>query len=109
MAGCAVGFGTLKNVGPVEGRGKSAGEEMSRGIVGGHAYAILGTFEENVMARRKWVKVSNPWNRYGRSYSDVGLTLTPKEQECGTFWIELTDLCEVIEQGYYSEAPGSGK
>lgn len=108
-AGCPVGMGTQKDVGPVQGRGKSAGESMSRGMVGGHAYAILGTFEENVMMKRKWLKVSNPWNRYGRSYSDVGLTLSPKEQECGSFWMELTDFGDIVDDLYFANAPGRGR
>jgi hypothetical protein len=101
---CMVSAGTVKDVGPVEGRGKSAGEEMSRGMVGKHAYAVLGTFEENVMLKRKWVKIANPWNTYGRGYSDAGLILTSQEQEAGAFWIELKDLCDVIDKLYYTEA-----
>jgi hypothetical protein len=108
-AGCPVGMGTQKDVGPIQGRGKSAGESMSSGMVGGHAYAILGTFEENVMMKRKWLKLSNPWNRYGRAYSDGGLTLTPKEQECGAFWMELTDFGDIVDDLYFADAPGKGK
>jgi hypothetical protein len=109
LSGCPVGMGTQKDVGPIEGRGKSAGESMSRGMVGGHAYAILGTFEETVMMRRKWIKLSNPWNRYGRAYSESGLNLTPKEQECGAFWAELKDFGDVVDNLYFADAPGRGK
>ncbi len=108
-AGCPVSFGTIEHIGPAQGIGKSAGETMSFGMVGKHAYAILGVVEENVAQRRKFVKVSNPWNRYGRTYADTGSVLTYQEQECGTFFIELTDLCNVIKQLYYAEAPGMGR
>ena len=76
---------------------------MSRGIVGGHAYAVLDTFAENVMARRKYLKVANPWGQYGRMYVDnTGpYPLTPKEQKGGLFWMELTDFCAVVDNLYY--------
>jgi hypothetical protein len=108
-AGCPVSFGTVDHVGMSQGIGKSAGEPMSFGIVGKHAYAVLGVFEENVGSRRKFVKVSNPWNRYGRSYTETGSVLSYQEQECGTFMMELSDLCTVIRQLYYAEAPGMGR
>lgn len=98
-------FGTVKNVGPIEGRGHSGGEGMSRGMVGGHAYAILDCFEENVLSRRKYIKVANPWGQYGRSYidNDPNLRLTPQEQKCGAFWLELTDFCDIIDSLYICE------
>jgi hypothetical protein len=108
-AHCPVSFGTKDDVGPVERRGHSAGEGMSRGMVGKHAYAVLGVFEENVARRRKYIKISNPWNRFGRTYTDADFLLTPQEQECGTFWIELADFCDVLNNLYTADAPGNGR
>lgn len=110
QANCPVGFGTVKHVGVVQGRGKSAGEEISRGMVGQHAYAVLGTFEETVGGKRKWLKVANPWNAYGRKYVDTSApTLTATDQSAGAFWIELGDLASVIDDVYYCDAPGDGR
>ena len=102
-SGKLVCCGTAKDVGPQGGIGHSGGESMSRGIVGGHAYAVLDTFAENVMARRKYLKVANPWGQYGRMYVDnTGpYPLTPKEQKGGLFWMELTDFCAVVDNLYY--------
>jgi hypothetical protein len=48
------------------------------------------------MARRKFIKVCNPWGRYGRAYKDAddgnAPSLDPKEQESGVFWMELSDF-----------------
>jgi hypothetical protein len=87
-----VGFVTAENIGKSEGKGKSANEPMRKGIVGKHVYAVLDTFEENVMLRRKFVKACNPWGSYGRAYTDNGPSITAKEQEAGIFWMELRDL-----------------
>ena len=105
-----VALGTKENIGPVDGYGHSAHEAQSSGMVGKHAYAVLGTFEETVGPRRKWIKVSNPWNKYGRAYTEgANLTLTPQEQECGTFWMELSDLGGVIDNVYVADNPGRGR
>jgi len=94
---CPVGFTTRKDIGAAQGTGHSGGETMSFGMAGEHCYAVLDTFTENVMARRKFIKVCNPWGRYGRAYSDADDSsaprLEPKEQEGGVFWMELSDFC----------------
>ena len=64
-----------------------------------HAYAILDVLEENVMTRRKYIKVANPWGHYGRMYTEhynTSLTISPKEQRSGVSWIELTDFCDMV-------------
>ena len=107
VSNCPVALGTKQDIGPVDGFGHSAGEKKSAGMVGKHAYAVLGTFEETVGPRRKWIKVSNPWNRFGRGYTEgANLALTPQEQECGTFWMELADLGNVVNSVYVAENPG---
>jgi hypothetical protein len=93
---CPVGFTTRKDIGKAQGTGHSGGETLSFGMAGEHCYAVLDTFAENVMARRKFIKVCNPWGRYGRAYKDAddgnAPSLDPKEQESGVFWMELSDF-----------------
>jgi len=107
--GSPLSFGTIEHIGLSQGRGKSAGETMSFGMVGKHVYAILGAWEESFDPHRKFVKVSNPWNFYGRTYTQTGSVLTHQENECGTFMIELADLCNSINHLYYAKAPGMGR
>ena len=101
-------LGTKQNIGPVTGRGHSAGEDESHGMVGNHAYAILDTFAETAGPKRKYVKIANPWGRFGRSYVEQGnLSLKPQEQKSGVFWLELSDFCHVVDNLYTCDSdPG---
>lgn len=50
-----------------DGKGTSAGEPMSRGLVASHAYSICGYEEENGI---RYLRLINPWSsRIGRMYS----------------------------------------
>jgi len=50
-------------VGKPEGTGFSGGEDMAKGIVGGHCYAVT---EAYLSGSRRMVKLVNPWRRYAR-------------------------------------------
>ena len=95
-----VAFMTNKDIGTSEGKGISAGESMVKGMVGLHVYAVLDTFQETAMLRRKFLKVANPWGTYGRGYKDDGPTITAAEQEAGVFWLELRDMITMSPKYY---------
>lgn len=95
-----VAFMTNKDIGKSEGVGRSAGESMSKGMVGNHVYAVIDTFQETAMLRRRFIKASNPWGDYGRGYTDSGLTLTSSEQDAGIFWLELRDFITLAPRYY---------
>jgi hypothetical protein len=50
-------------VGRSEGQGFSGGEDMARGIVGGHCYAVAFAF---LAGQERMVKLVNPWRKYVR-------------------------------------------
>ncbi|TCP59310.1 calpain family cysteine protease [Tumebacillus sp. BK434] len=72
-------------------KGHSGGEEVAKGLVGRHAYAVLGYRDNGGV---KEIKLRNPWGRYGRKYNKAFFTgkLESKEMENGEFWLDLTDL-----------------
>ena len=50
-----------------DGKGTSAGESMSRGLVATHAYSVCGYEEENGI---RYLRLINPWSfRIGRIYN----------------------------------------
>jgi hypothetical protein len=49
------------------GIGHSGGEQVHKGLVGGHAYAVLGVTDPGVAP--VMVKLRNPWGRYGVAYA----------------------------------------
>ncbi len=96
----------------VGGTGDSGGEKKSKGIAGGHAYAVLSVRPAKDISALKpnellWVLLRNPWSRYGRQYEALdwrtsslkvkkGAT-TPDTEKLhettgGEFWVELSDL-----------------
>jgi len=50
-------------VGKSEGAGFSGGEDMARGIVGGHCYAVVFAF---LSGQVRMLKLINPWQKYVR-------------------------------------------
>ncbi len=113
LARCPIAFGTRQDIGRTERKGHSGGESMVKGLVGKHAYAVLGVFSENVMARRKFVRAANPWGSYGRAYNDADDSnapkLSPKEIASGVFWMELGDLCRMISSLYIGSPVVNGE
>jgi hypothetical protein len=103
---------------PEPGRQGGSGEHLSKGLAGGHAYAVLDCFEDP--GGVKYVRVHNPWGRIGRGYhfapdfmsqqpsaaaqqrweqriNDPNIPDQRKieqafETDAGTFWLELSDL-----------------
>ncbi len=64
--GHPVCLGTHHLVGAtLDGRGHSSGEDVSRGLVGGHGYSVLGFHEKG---NEKFLLVRNPWGKCGRGY-----------------------------------------
>ncbi|MFD2169925.1 C2 family cysteine protease [Tumebacillus lipolyticus] len=95
-AGKVLAAGTHKKIATPKkkglfGFGHSGGEQMAKGLAGGHAYALLGYRE---VGELKEVKLRNPWGRYGRTYSKKWFSeeTTAKETESAEFWLDLSDL-----------------
>jgi hypothetical protein len=62
-----------------EGKG---GEDMAKGLVGGHAYALLD-YEIEILIpetghERYWVELQNPWKEYTRTYKTMSTTEVKK-------------------------------
>lgn len=84
------------------GTGHSGGEAKAKGLVGGHAYAVLeygygpkhSSAEDPKNPRQlRWVKLRNPWGSYGREYDEKDGKLKAKEaQSAPETWLELSDL-----------------
>ncbi len=80
-----------------------SGEQTSKGLVGSHAYAVLGCEEIDGV---KYVKVRNPWGHYGREYQKKDGVLQPTAKRFdSTSYIELSDFCKRFEDvsavGFY--------
>lgn len=112
-----ISFGTKENK-KIKSRGGSAGEWTEGGMAGPHAYAVIDSFAENVMLKRKFIKAANPWGRYGRGYVDSFKnddkdpkkqvpTISAGEIEAGMFWLEITDLIEngLCKMVYFAASP----
>lgn len=109
-----VGVGTVNFQG---GSGKGLnGEPVEGGIVGRHAYAIVGVKE---MDGKKFVKMRNPW-RAGDTgyvkctkpganavfervkYNDNPFSFFSRQKEQGTFYLELNDFLKNVNNIYYN-------
>jgi hypothetical protein len=99
-----VALGSKETVGRVtQGTGHSAGEAKSKGLVGGHAYAVLkygygpGKVQDSKAGEVRWVKVRNPWGHYGRVYEHG--KAEPNE-ETAQFWLDLSEVTKRFESLY---------
>jgi hypothetical protein len=75
--------------------GHSAGEPVTRGLVGKHAYAVTAVRVDPQPPNRKWILIRNPWGETGRTYSphpEKPDVLKAVQQGGGEFWLELADL-----------------
>lgn len=74
----------------------SQGEDENKGLVGGHAYAVLGCYERN---GRRFIKLKNPWNLpMGRTYSEKeSKVLSAESTRSREFDMELSDFCKRID------------
>ena len=104
-----VALGTTKTVGfAVSGKGKSGGEELVKGLAGGHAYAVLAVREDAGPPARKWIRVRNPWGEEGRSYVAAGPSapnvLKAVRMDAGEFDVELSDLTKRFSNLYVGGA-----
>ena len=66
-----------------------AGEPVKAGLVGMHEYAILETHQQQAL---HYVKLVNPWQEKGRSYTQAIGRLQAQEQQAGVFSVELNDF-----------------
>ncbi len=71
--------------------GYSANEPKGEGLVGNHSYSVLRVSEEGGVL---FLRLRNPWGRYGRSYQrdDKGWTPMAVDDGDGEFDMELTDF-----------------
>ncbi len=83
-----------------------AGEGMSEGMVGGHAYTILSTTITDSGARM--IKLRNPFASYVTKYKKGKRgrleTVADKTDTNGTFWVELNHFMQYVDTIF-----GSGK
>jgi hypothetical protein len=109
----------------------ASGEPMSKGLAGGHAYAVTGCHEDTHTGLR-FVQVWNPWGRTGRGYTFTLTTpslnqlpngaavkkafermLTGKklptayETESPLFWLELDDVTKRFHDLYTCGSTGT--
>jgi hypothetical protein len=108
LAAGPVCIGTEEYVGRTSsGRGHSGGESKTKGLVGGHAYAVLNT----IMAdNESYLLVSNPWGRYGRIYKQIverRSRVSPDEDDQGCFWLDLFDLTKRADVICYASGNSS--
>lgn len=94
-----------------EEKGHSAGESMSEGLVGPHAYTVLDYHPKAAEQHKtKMVKLRNPWGGYGRKYvtedeqSDIDITKGDKwkgkakeDWKAGEFWVDLSEIPPVFD------------
>lgn len=95
-AGENLGLGSKTSVGRSVNKaivGRSAGEEISKGLVGGHAFAITGVKEEKGV---KYIQISNPWGDTNRTYNNR----KPEKTESPESWIELSDISKRFSSFY---------
>lgn len=97
-----VSLGTTKQMAAkATGKGKSAGEEIAKGLAGGHAYAVMSVRDETAAPYRKWLRIRNPWGETGRAYiAGNGNTLKAVETKEGEFDLELSDLTKRFNNVY---------
>jgi hypothetical protein len=65
--------GTFKEAGTTQSAIKgTVGESISKGLVGSHMYAVLGTAADEREPGLHWVKLRNPWGHMVRAYVREG-------------------------------------
>lgn len=80
-----------------DGKGTSAGESMSRGLVAGHAYSVCGYEEENGI---RYLRLINPWStRIGRMYdeSNKGKIYSFKGKGDESFRVKYSTILKYIK------------
>ncbi|HUL15142.1 MAG TPA: C2 family cysteine protease [Terriglobales bacterium] len=99
-----VALRSLKEVGSATtGKGRSAGEDMAKGLVGLHVYAVLSVREDAAPPFLKWIRVRNPWGDTGREYyasPQNAKVLKARETKAGEFDLELSDLTKRFDSIY---------
>jgi hypothetical protein len=94
-----------------EGTRGTAGEAVGRGIVGGHYYTALDCDIDTTVItglKLRWVKVRNPWGRYGVEYdlqANRQLTRTKVQDGNGVFWLELNDVTKFFKSVHVGTMP----
>jgi Calpain family cysteine protease len=115
-SGLPLTLSTRKYVGTSTTKGHSAAEDISKGLAGNHAYAVLDVARDP--QGRRYVQIYNPWGFTGREYSFLlqqdpravpsdpaanasriiptfqGGAADPRARRTGsgTFWLELSDV-----------------
>ena len=77
--------------------GMSAGEPKGGGLVGKHAYSVLGVSRNGEV---RYVQVRNPWGYYGRTY-DADMKPQAVEDGNGVSSIELVDFVKRLTKVHY--------
>ncbi|MBN3922545.1 C2 family cysteine protease [Nostoc sp. NMS4] len=80
------------------GSGHSAGEPMSKGLVGNHTYTVMGyEYDSTTINSLRYIKLRNAWGEYGRDYEmkatkSSGGQARENKQSHTEFKVELSDL-----------------
>jgi Calpain family cysteine protease len=109
-------LGTRKLVGTPDPVLGSSGETKSKGLAGGHGYAVTGCYTHTATGVR-FVQVFNPWGNTGRGYTFApgSLHLKPTkaaserimkgekayETEAPLFWLELADVTKRCNKVFF--------
>jgi Calpain family cysteine protease len=97
-------------VGTPTGQGMSGGEDMAKGILGGHAYAVTGLKLAKVKVSGKVTKLVglvNPWGWYVRVYQNsvpVG-TEQNTDQSQGVMWLDVRTVAKRFESYAFCKQP----
>ncbi len=80
-------------------KGHSGGEQVAKGLVGGHAYSVLGT---KTVDGRLYLVVRNPWGKYGREYDWKAAkgAVAKQKDDAGEFMLELNDTNQALHEGH---------
>jgi len=83
-------------------KGFSGGEPQAQGLVGEHAYTVLGTASKG---GRMFLRVRNPWGKYGRDYdfSAPKGSVVMVNDDVGEFLLELNDATKRFNKVLISE------
>ncbi len=97
-------LGSRQSIGGQSGLGGSANEPVYKGLVAGHAYAVVDIEEQEVGRDGEvcLIQVLNPWGDYGRVFEPNSLNQLKAAEDwsegSGLFWLTLSDLSKRFDR-----------
>lgn len=97
---------TRLTVGRGGGTTSALGEDMYKGMLGGHCYGVDRTHVD-MQSQMKWIHITNPWGRYVRAYDPItGKSIAVENKGglgAGRFSVTLHDLMKKFDHYAYAE------